>query len=218
MDVLARARAWLASPTHLTSRRRLVAAVLVAVIVGCAVHALRPPPAPTRVVWVAARDLPGGAPLTGGDVTARHMAMPDVPTGALPAAEPVVGRMLAAPMRRGEPLTDVRLLSPALLSAIGAPGADAVPVRVADGPAALALVHAGDRIDVIAASDPDAAAQSTGGVVVHDVRVLATPARDSSDAADDSGLLIVAATRRQAAVLSQAAVTSRLSISVRRPA
>lgn len=172
-------------------------------------------------VWVAARDLPGGAPLAAGDIRSEPLPRSDVPAGALQPTASVVGRLLAAPMRRGEPLTDVRLLSPSLLSATDQPDDVAVPVRVADGPAALALVHAGDLVDVIAAADPGDGGPATSSAVVHDVRVLATPAHDNggSDgtASDETaGLLIVEATNRQAADLAEAASGARLSVAVRR--
>jgi Flp pilus assembly protein CpaB len=219
MDVLERARTLVHSPTALPTRRRLVAAALAAAAVVCALNALRPPPIPTRQIWVAAHDLAGGAPLTTSDIRAAPLPLTALPHDALRATQRIVGRVLAAPMRTGEPLTDVRLLSPALLTAMGTPTAVAVPVRVADGPAALALVHAGDRIDVLAVADADAAATSSGSVVVHDVQVLATPANDPGNGTDSmAGLLIVAASSRQAAALAQVAATSRLSVSLRRPA
>jgi Flp pilus assembly protein CpaB len=219
MDLLAAARSWLSSPTRIASRRRLVAAVLVGVAVLCGLRSIRPPDRATRSVWVAAHDLSGGAPLTAADIRTARYPPSDVPAGALPAARPIVGQVLGAPMRAGEPLTDVRLLSPALLAAIGSPGAVALPLRVADGPATLALVRAGDRIDVIAVGDPATATTGRGSVVVHDVRVLATPSIDSTTSTDDGGgVLVVAASPRQAATLAQVSATSRLSISVRRPA
>jgi Flp pilus assembly protein CpaB len=68
----------------------------------------------------------------------------------------VLGRLVAGPVRRGEPLTDVRLLGPSLLAAVArGPDVVAVPVRFADAGAA-ALLRPGDRVDVLAAP-PDTA-------------------------------------------------------------
>jgi Flp pilus assembly protein CpaB len=204
-------------------RRRLAVAVCTGIAVVCGLNALRPPAAPTRQVLVAAHDLAGGSPLAAGDLAVERLPTHDVPAGAFPAAAGIRGRLLAAPMRRGEPITDVRLLSPSLLSAADQADSVAVPVRIADGPAALAVVHAGDVVDLIATTDPDGGVQMTGSTVVHDVRVLATPstgsAADSGDSGDTEGggLLIVAATDRQAAALAQAGTSSRLSVAVRRP-
>jgi Flp pilus assembly protein CpaB len=131
----------------------------------------------------------------------------------------MVGKLLAAPIRAGEPLTDVRVLSTALLSATGPPGDVAVPVRVADGPAALALVRAGDLIDILAAADPDDGEPATTTTVVRGVRVLAAPARlgDGSGGSDaTAGLIIVEATSQQAAALAEASTGARLSVALRR--
>jgi pilus assembly protein CpaB len=214
-DLLA---AWRSAAGQLALRRRLVVAILTGVAVLAGLSSLRPAPAPTVRVWAAARDLSGGEPLAIADVTVERLPTADVPADAIEPGTRVVGRLLAAPMRRGEPLTDVRLLSASLLSATGAAGDVAVPVRVADGPAALVLVHAGDLVDVIAASDAGDGAPTTTADVVHDVRVLATPTRDdgADDAGDTAGLLIVEATNQQAAALAQAAGDARLSVAVQR--
>jgi hypothetical protein len=56
-------------------------------------------------------------------------------------------------MRKGEPLTDARVLGDALLQGYG-PGTVAAPIRIAD-PAAAHLLHPGDRIDVLSTPTPD---------------------------------------------------------------
>jgi pilus assembly protein CpaB len=205
-----------------TSRRRLLAAALAGIAVVCAIDALRPATPPTREVWVAARDLSGGQPLQPADVRAERLPRADVPSGALASGRAPIGRMLAAPMRDGEPITDVRLLSTSLLAASAAPGDVAVSVRVADGPAATALVHPGDLVDVLAAADPDQPGPQREVGVVHDVRVLAVPTTEASDGvaaagSDGPGLLIVEADPAQAATLARAATGARLSVAVREP-
>jgi pilus assembly protein CpaB len=196
-------------------RRRLIAALLAGAAVVSALTALRPPATATVRIWSAARDLSGGSALSGADVTVERLPATDVPAGVLAAAHPIVGRMLAAPVRRGEPLTDVRLLSTSLLSALGTPGLVAVPVRVADGPATSALVQPGDRVDVIAAADPQSAGAVTTTTVARGLRVLAVPGGSADASGDTSGLLVVAATSTQADALAQAATGARLSVTVR---
>lgn len=192
------------------AHRRTASAALAAVGVILGISAARPqPPASTRV-WVASRDLAGGAPLSARDI--RLVAVPDglVPAAALSAARSPVGQVLAAPVRRGEPLTDVRLLSRTLIE-LGSPDAVAVPVRVSDGPAALALVKAGERVSVIAAADLGTGAAGHAHAVVEDVRVLAVPRHLTND---DAGLLVVAATPRQAAALAALPAADRVSVAV----
>jgi pilus assembly protein CpaB len=213
-------RLWREFEARLSQPRRLVVAVLVGIAVICGIDAARPATVATRQVWVASHDLSGGEPLSATDLRLERLPLPDVPAGVLPPDGVLTGRLLAAPVRRAEPITDVRLLSPALLTALDRPGSVAVPVRVADGPAALALVHAGDTVDVIAATDPSAGVQGGGSAVVHDVRVLAIPSDAdpyATDSSDGAGLLIVAATPHQAAALAAVATASQLSVAVRRP-
>lgn len=217
--------AWLPFRHRLASRRRLAVAALTGIAVLCGVHAARPSAGPTVRIWVAAHTLPGGQPLTPLDVTVEALPTADVPAGAQTAGTMITGRLLAGPMERGEPVTDVRLLTPSLLAASNAPADVAVPVRVTDGAATLALVHAGNLVDIIATSDPttDSGAASgsadspTATTLMRNVQVLATPSSDAPSnggGSDGAGLLIVAASRHQAAVLAAAADDARLSIAV----
>ena len=196
--------------------RRSITAVLVGIAVLAALSALAPKPVPTRSVWTAAHDLRGGAPLRAGDVVLRHVPLALVPAGALAAGSTVVGRLLAAPLRRGEPLTDVRLLEPSLLAALGHADDVAVPVRVADGAAAAALAHPGDVVDVLATGAlDDGSAGNAPVVVAAGVTVLSVPGRDAATGSD-AGLVVVAVSPRQAAALAAAAARSRLSLVLER--
>jgi Flp pilus assembly protein CpaB len=195
----------------------LIAALCAAVAVLAAIKAVSPPADRTVQVWAAARDLSGGSPLTARDLRAVALPVGSVPAGVLPAGAQVVGRLLAAPVRQGEPLTDVRLLGPALLASLPEPGLVAVPVRVADGSAAAALVHPGDVVDVLAVDEPDSGRPSEGPVTVATaVRVVAVPARGGVSG-DGGGLVVVAASRSQADALAAASSGARLSLALRRP-
>lgn len=219
MDPAELLRAWRRLSRQLGLRRRLVVAALTGVAVVCGLTALRPAAGPTVRVWAAARDLPGGEPLTGADVVVERLPAAAVPGDALRPTSQIVGRLLAAPVRRREPLTDVRLLSGDLLAGIGAPDDVAVPVRVADGPATAALVRPGDRVDVLAAADPEAPAPGRPTTVARGLPVLSVPVRvddpAGAGATDGGGLVIVAATPEQATALAQAA-DQRLSVAVGR--
>jgi Flp pilus assembly protein CpaB len=206
---------------ELARRRRLAVAVLTGVAVVTGLSALRPSPQPMVRVWVAARDLSGGSALRADDLVAAALPRADVPSGALLARSPLTGRLLAAPVRRREPLTDLRLLSPILVASVGDPSDVAVPVRVADGPAALALVRAGDRVDVIGAAAQLDGPPTPATTVARGVTVLAVPPRDAADSdgsGDVPGLIVVAATSSQATALAQAAGVDRLSVAVERSA
>ena len=195
-------------------RRRRLAAGFLAIAVLAGLRALTPSPAPTVTVWAAAHDLGGGRPLAADDLVRLALPSAAVPSGALRSGTRVLGRLLAAPVRRGEPLTDVRLLGPSLLAALPEQGLVAIPIRVADGSAAAAVVKPGDLVDVLATSD---SAQGAGRptTVASRVRVLTVPG--NGDSSDGGGLVVLAATRDQAAALAQASATTRLSVTIERP-
>ncbi|WP_246268927.1 SAF domain-containing protein [Acrocarpospora macrocephala] len=100
-------------------------------------------------VLVAARDLPGGR-LSPADIAVLRFPFSMLPDGVLRPGSSFAGRVLTGPIRRGEPLTDVRLLGRGLLAG-ESDGLVATPVRIADADAAQ-LVAPGDVIDVLAAS------------------------------------------------------------------
>ena len=149
-------------------RRRLLAAVLTAIAVAAGLHAVAAPPPATVSVLVAARDLPSGAELGAADLVAVEFAPGSAPDDLVD--EPV-GRTLAAPLTRGEPVTDVRLIGPQL--ADGYADLTATPVRLPDA-GMVDLLRVGDRIDLVAA-DPRGTGAET---VVIDAPVLAIPSEE----------------------------------------
>ena len=148
------------------ARRRLLAALLTAVGVAAGMHAATSPPPATVEVTVAARDLPAGTVLAPADLRRVGFAPGSVPAGA---SYDAVGRTLAAPLRAGEPVTDVRVVGPALTE--GYPGLTAVPVRLPDAGMA-GLLRVGDVVDLVSA-DPQGGGAS---VVATGVPELAVPA------------------------------------------
>ena len=208
----------------LVRQRRLVTALLVGTAVTAALSAVAPAPPRLATVAVAVRDLPGGWVLSAADVTLARVPPDAVPGGAFPDASAVLGRTLAAAVRRGEPLTDVRLLGPGLLA--GTSGLVAVPARLADAGSA-AMVEPGDLVDVLAAAAVDpvgsglppttaqtAADPATAMVVAESARVLAVPASGSGPALDGA-LVVLAVPPAAARRLAVAQATARLSLALR---
>jgi pilus assembly protein CpaB len=108
-------------------------------------------PGDAATMVAAARDLAAGTTLTASDVRPVLAPVGLVPAGAIHSANQVVGRVVSGAMRRGEPLTDARLVGAALAAGLLPPATVAVPVRLADAQAA-ALLRAGDRIDILASA------------------------------------------------------------------
>ena len=155
--------------TRTLAARRLVAGALV---ILAAVIALRSDPDGDRTeIVVATRDLASGVELTADDVRLENRTAATVPEGAQSDVDAVVGATLAGPARRGEVLTDVRVLGPRLAESVAGPDARIVPLPLADS-ALLDLVRPGDVVDVLAAgvegSSTDARPQlvATNAVVV----------------------------------------------------
>ena len=162
---------------RLLVRRRGLAAVAAGGAVFVAVSAAGTPPPATVPVWTAARDLPAGTVLAAGDLHRVGFAPGSVPVHALGSPRPVVGRTLASPVGRGEPLSRLDVVRPGL--AQGYPGRVAVPVRITD-PAVAALLRVGDRVALVATDPADPA---HGGITLaSDATVVALPA-----ATDDTG-------------------------------
>lgn len=163
-------------------RRRPLAAACTAIATFAALRAVAPPAAETVSVQVAATDLPAGHVLTGGDLETRSVAPDHRPDGLV--TDPV-GATLAAPLRAGEPVTDVRLVGPDLTLA-QPDGAVALPVRLSDAGQA-ALLDVGDHIDLFATDPQD---QETDEIA-DDAIVLALPAADENVGPAASGGRVV---------------------------
>jgi Flp pilus assembly protein CpaB len=118
-----------------------------------------------------------------------------------------VGQALAGSVRAGEPLTDVRLVQAALLSAFE-PGTVLATIRVYD-PAAAALVEPGDRVDVVGI-DP----RSGGGtaVIALGATVATTPESGDPLAMGDGAPLVLAVDQSTALALAEASVHQQLSV------
>ncbi len=195
-------------PRHLAHTLRRVAAALLA----CAALALALRPAPSAPapvaavpVVVAAADLPAGRALSGADLTTVEWPVDLVPDGVARAPAELADAVLAAPVRRGEPVTDARLVGPGLWAQVP-PGQVAAPVRLADL-AVAALLRAGDRVDVLATSG-----DGTTQVVAAGALVLAAPPEGP-----DPGLLVLAVAQTTAAELATATTQATLSATLGPP-
>jgi Flp pilus assembly protein CpaB len=176
--------------TRTIAARRGAAAALVAL---AAIAALRPDPSDGRTdVVVAARDLAPGIGLTAADLKIESHSATTVPDGSQTDPDDLVGATLAGPARRGEVLTDVRVLSSRLAGAAVGPDARIVPIHPADA-ALLDLVRPGDVVDVLTVSDSAGTGHPDGGrprVIATDAVVVLVSAKAKEAARD--GVVLVA--------------------------
>ncbi len=180
---------------RLLLHRRLLAALAAGSAVFLGIQAAAPPPPPSVAVWTASRDLSAGEVLHPDDLLRVAFTPDSVPAGVIRDPREVVGRTLAGPVSRGEPLTRLRTVGPGLLR--GYPGTAAVPLRITDGDA-VDLLRVGDEISIVVA-DPDG--RQAPQDLVEDVPVVAIPRPDRGPVSDTTpGRLVVVAVPRSEAV------------------
>ncbi len=183
--------------------RRAIAAVLVGLAAVLALVPGRAGSADDSVV-VAAQNLAAGTVLEPAMVALRGIPKQVVPDGAARVPSAVLGRTLAAPVRRGEPLTDVRLTGSDLTRAMSTnPDTVSVSLRLAD-PGIAALLRPGTTVDVVTVGER----RDEPVVLARGARVLAV-LEAGTHTGERAGKLVlvaldpVAATRVAAASISQ---------------
>lgn len=193
-------------------------AVAVALILFAGVLALRPHSGSATAevsVVVAARDLAAGTALASSDVRMRAVPAGLAPQGALHGTDTATGRVLAGTTRRGEILTDVRLVGGALTRlTTGDETHAAVAIRLAD-PAVAELLHPGREVDVIAAAtrsgEPEVLAER---VPVIAVRAAADEPRRASPN-DPGRLVVVGIPQSRAATVASASLAQSVTVTLR---
>jgi hypothetical protein len=180
-------------------RRRPLAAFCagLAVLLGLgALHA----EAPGRTVVVTT--------LAADDVHRVRLPAASVPAHSTNHIDDVIGHTVAGPMRRGEVVTDRRIVRADRMSGFPA-GTVLVTVRLADADA-LSSIRIGDRVDVVAV-DPEGAKAE---VVARSVEIVTLPRGD--DRSD--GIPVGVATDEDTALrLAERALDARLSVLASRP-
>ena len=144
--------------------------------------------------------------LTAGALALRPFSPAAVPAGA-ESRSGLLGRVLAAPVRAGEPITDVRVVGPGLVRGQG-PGSVAAPVRIADA-GAVALVRVGDRVDVLA---PDPTGRLAPSAPVTAATVVAVPRPGASES---GALVVLSVSPAEARALARQAVLGPLVLTLR---
>ncbi|MGD1170244.1 SAF domain-containing protein [Mycobacterium seoulense] len=205
---------WLRPDWTRTVLARRVAAGGLVVLAGLA--ALRSNPAGDYAeVVVADHDLRPGAALTPADVRLEKRLATTVPDGARTDVGAVLGSTLAGPTRRGEILTDVRVLGSRLAESTAGPGARIVPLRLADG-ALIDLVRVGDVVDVLAApatGSPETL-QAAPKVVATDAVVVLVSAKPKVQAGDGDRVVLVALPARVANTVAGSALGQAVTLTL----
>lgn len=142
-----------------TATVRKIAAVVLATL-GVVLFFRGDPATDTVAVVVSSRDLTPGQVIADSDVEMREIDSKQLPEGVVSDTDLVVGRTVAGPIRSGETVTDVRVLSPRLAGlSVGTDDARIVPVRLADA-AVADMLRSGDVVDVLTVG-PDTSRSDT---------------------------------------------------------
>ncbi|QNJ92394.1 flagellar biosynthesis protein FlgA [Mycolicibacterium fluoranthenivorans] len=195
--------------TRTVAARRIAAGLLV---VLAAIAALRPDPdTARRPVLVAARDLAPGTALTPADVRVESRSAAAVPDGAQTDVAAVLDATLAGPARRGEVLTDVRLLGSRLAEATAGPDARIVSLHLADD-ALVDLIRPGDVVDVLAGDSTSAGTESRPEVIATDAVVTLVSPRGTGPSAGADRVVLVALPRTAAHQVAGTALTRQITV------
>lgn len=192
--------------------RRIIAGVLV---LAAAVSALRPDPSTDLIpVVVAAHDLTPGSELTADDISVTSRTAAAVPDGSIGDTGAVVGAMLTGPTRRGEVITDVRIVGTRLAQAAAGPDARIVPLHLTDA-ALLDLLRPGDVVDVLAGADSalDPSGQRPD-LLATDARVVLVSARPKSVADRGDRILLVALPKHTAHAVAGASLLRSITVTL----
>lgn len=199
-------------------RRGLAGASAAVAVIGMGM-AIRPPPPATEPLVVAAGDMAPGHRLAQADLTIAPVPVGGRPPGTSVDPGELLGRVLAAPVARGEAISSMRLVSPAGWP--GPAGTTPVPVRFSD-PGAGRMLAAGLRVDVLAATGPaleaPGADAAPASLIAEDVLVLAVLGTEDEGTAaplladaPDAPLVVLAASRAQALAIAGAQADGHLS-------
>lgn len=181
--------------------RRGLAAVAAALCVLTTLSALSPQAEPTTAVVVAARTLDGRTPLAADDLVVAQLPSRLAPEGSLDDSSGLVGRLLAAPVPSGAPVTELAVVSG---GAAHEKGELLVPVRVQDS-SVLAVVRPGDRVTVVAAGQ-----DGNPVTLARRVRVAQVPSVEEGG----QGLVLVAAPESVAGRLAAWAGSGHLGLAL----
>ncbi len=197
--------------------RRIAAAALVVLAAGIA---LRPDhDGDLTQVLVAAHDLSPGVALSADDIRLEKLSIQTLPDGSQVDVSAVVGSTLAGPTRRGEVITDVRLLGSRLAESAAGPDARIVPLHPADS-ALVDLVRPGDVVDVLAASQtgpdtgPGTDSTTRPRVVATSAIVVSVSARAKGQAAGDDRVVLVALPAGAANAVAAAALVQTVTFTL----
>ena len=164
-------------------------------------------------VVVTTRDLSPGTELTVEDIRLETHRASAIPDGSRTDVDSVVGATLAGPARRGEVITDVRVLGPRLAQSAAGPDARIAALPLADA-ALVDLVRPGDIVDIVAAP-ASADAEESARLIATDAVVVLVSAKDNRTTAAGGGRVVLVALPAAAAkAVAGAALVQAITVTL----
>ncbi|MCJ0905361.1 SAF domain-containing protein [Rhodococcus sp. ARC_M6] len=175
----------LARPNRVRSATARKVAALILAILGIALLFRGDPDSERISVVTAARDIAPGKIITPDDLGTGEFTADQTPDGVVTDLADVLGRTVVGPIRRGETVTDIRILgSRSARESTGIDDARIVPVRLADA-AVADILRSGDIVDVltVGADTPEATSTDASPRILASgaVVVLVTAAENASN-------------------------------------
>ncbi len=135
-----------------------------------------------------------------------------MPDGSHTDVGSVVGATLAGPARRGEVVTDVRLLGPRLAESAAGPDARIVPLPLADA-SLVDLVRPGDIVDIVAAP-ASADSQGSARLLATDAVVVLASAKEAGPTAGGGRVVLVALPAAAAKTVAGATLVQSITLTL----
>lgn len=186
-------------------KRRIIAAVLAVVGLFLLFGLSRGSAGESVKTLVSIHEIASGAVIQADDVALRDLPIHLIADGSFHARGEAIGQLAVGAIRRGEVITDARVVSPSLLAD---DGLVAIAVTLNDL-ANAQLVHAGDHVDVLASAGTSMVSsdQVPARTMASDVEVLSTRTHDAS------GVVVLAVSAADARAI--AGVDGRITLVLR---
>lgn len=170
-----------------------------------------------KMLVVAARNLKPGTVLQATDVKLMPWFGQDLPKGAFGGADEVTGKSVFDTIGEDEPVLASHLSGGENGTAVPS-GMRAVSVHVTDSTGVLALLHAGQKVDVQVVVGRGAGETTTVRTAIEDLQILSvTPQAEQSSQGTTLPVVTLVADPHQADVLAAADSGGRVRLTLRNP-
>jgi Flp pilus assembly protein CpaB len=197
----------------------VVAIVSTGVFYGLFVNRLSSSPGSGKTLVVAARALKAGAQLKPEDVKTIPWPAPELPSGFYGTIDQVTGITVFDPIGEGEPVVASHLATVQSGGGAGVPsGMRAVSVHVTDSTGVLALLRAGQNVDVQVVVHPKDAGGASVRTALEQLTVLSVQAAaELSSQGVTLPVVTLLANPADADVLAAADAGARVRLTLRNP-